>query len=199
MKCQYHPDHEAIGVCAICGRAICEEDMNLVDQRYVCNPCFRARRKPIMKKKSPGLTVFFNCLPGAGYLYIGLYFRALVAFLIFIASIEIDLPWLGMALYIFIFFDGFRQARLINADLYQEAGPAERKENLILGIFLIVIGVLLLFNIYIDLSFLSKWWPGVLVLLGVWLVWRSLKERGANESPEKEPQLASGSDQEENS
>ena len=187
MKCQYHPDNDSIGICITCGRAICSEDMNLVDNRYICHPCYRERKKPLLKKKSPGLTILFNCLPGGGYLYLGQYIKALIVFLTFFALIEMDGGVLVAALFAYVFIDGYRQAKLINADLYQEdRKPSPAKGTLYLGFALVIIGGFLTLNELtgIDLSWLAHWWPLALVGIGVWQILTALKakEEEAEES-----------------
>ena len=39
MNCSYHPDHEAIGVCAECGSAVCTECKVEFEGMIFCNPC----------------------------------------------------------------------------------------------------------------------------------------------------------------
>ncbi len=39
MKCYYHPDHEAIGICISCGKPVCVECKVVLREKIYCNPC----------------------------------------------------------------------------------------------------------------------------------------------------------------
>jgi phage shock protein C len=39
MKCYYHPERDAVGVCSRCGRAVCAEDSIIIDDKLYCKEC----------------------------------------------------------------------------------------------------------------------------------------------------------------
>lgn len=187
MKCQYHPENDGIGICVVCGRSICNDDVNLVDNRYICNPCYNDRKKPLMNKKKPWLAILFNLIPGGGYLYLGQIQKALIIFLIWVTLISTNaLEALVFALYLYAFIDSHRQARLINANFYEETPSESISMSLYFGLALIIIGSILFMRQFIHLVFLSNLWPLVLIVLGIWIIFRTIRDEPAtNEQPEK--------------
>ena len=117
--------------------------------------------------------------PGLGHLYLGLYQRAAAFFLAFAFSIWLaDHSDLGIVIAFVWFFaviDAYRQAQLLNMGLAAEpliSGEqrvkAARRGNLGFGVFLLIVGLVLLYNQFypIDFSFLEDWWPLLLVVAG---------------------------------
>ena len=135
-------------------------------------------------KKSPVAAALLSLVPfGLGHLYLGQYSRALAFFVGFWAPILLlDVPLLGIFFYFFAIFDAFRQAQLINQaekeghDL--PAGPFQG--GLAAGVFLIVLGGVLLCRNWIDFywvrEFLHDWWPAILVLIGAYFIYGAVKE-----------------------
>jgi len=160
--------------------------MNLVDNRYVCSPCYSERKKPLLRRKSPGWTVVLNALPGAGYLYLGQHIKGLIVFLSFLAAAKLEEPILIMGTLAYAFIDGFRQARFMNADLYQEPQPLEEKGRLTLGIALVILGSLLILgNLYgSTLEILQHIWPLALVAVGAWQIHVVMKNKSEKKKPE---------------
>ena len=39
MKCHYHPDREAVGMCVSCGEPVCLECKVVLDNKIHCNKC----------------------------------------------------------------------------------------------------------------------------------------------------------------
>jgi hypothetical protein len=64
-------------------------------------------------------------------------------------------------------------------------------ESPIWGGILAVFGVLILFNNlgWLDLDRLARWWPVLLILVGVWFVYASLQKRKAVERGDEPPRL----------
>ncbi|MGC8915802.1 MAG: LiaI-LiaF-like domain-containing protein [Thermoanaerobaculum sp.] len=143
-----------------------------------------APRPPV--HKSPGLAVFFSLFPGLGHVYLGLYQRGIAFFTSFVAALWLadhtDLSGV-VAAFIFFFgmFDAHRMAvTVVHTGEFPASGstpvPMLRKGNVTLGIVLLAVGALLLYNNFypLDLSFLADWWPASLILFGVWLVVKDL-------------------------
>ena len=141
-------------------------------------------------RRSPGLAVVLSCFPGLGHLYLGLYQRAFAVFIAFVAAIWLSehstLGILVAGVVLFGFVDAYRQAQALNLGLVPEpvypaasgVAPA-RSGRLGFGIFLLLAGLFLLYNQFypVDFTFLEDWWPGILVLAGVYMVFAHLRDR----------------------
>jgi hypothetical protein len=152
-------------------------------------------------RRSPGLTVVLSFLPGLGHLYLGLYQRGMVFFAAFAAAIWLTEHSEAGILIPFIWFfgliDAYRQAQLINAGMLPDlslGGPAvtlkRGRGNLGLGVFLTVLGALLLYNQFypLDLTFLVDWWPLLLVAAGIYLLLKHVLELRRQREAEKPPE-----------
>jgi hypothetical protein len=140
-------------------------------------------------RRSPGLATVLSIIPGVGPLYLGLYERAAAIVLVFALGVwladatEIG-PFIVMFVWFFGLFDAYRQAQAINLGV--EVEPLLRKRrvkpmraSLGFGVFLVIVGALILWNQFypMDFSFLEVWWPLILVLGGVYLIGRYLLEQ----------------------
>jgi hypothetical protein len=140
-------------------------------------------------RRSPGLALVLSFFPGLGHLYLGLYQRAFAIFLCFAIAIWLaehsNLGIVVAFVWFFAVIDAYRQAQMINLGLTPEPVMGTAKANtprrgaLGFGIFLLVIGVLLLYNQFypIDFTFLEDWWPLLLVLAGFYLVAAHFREK----------------------
>ena len=153
-------------------------------------------------RRSPGLATVLSVIPGVGHLYLGLYERAAAIVLVFalgvwLADVVEVGPFVVMFVWFFGLFDAYRQAQAINLGIEVEPLMRQRRvkpmhASLGFGVFLLVVGLIVLWNQFfpIDFSFLEVWWPLILVLGGVYLIGRYLLEqrrRQQEESPEPAP------------
>ncbi|MGE5236469.1 MAG: LiaI-LiaF-like domain-containing protein [Acidobacteriota bacterium] len=147
------------------------------------------------RRYSPGLAGFLSAFPGLGHLYLGLYQRGAAIFLCFAAAIWLgdhaDVGILAAFVWFFAVFDAYRQAQNINSGCCPEPlvgvaqpRPGSRRSYLGFGVFLTVLGILILYNQFypIDLSFLQTWWPLILVIAGVWLLVKHFIEQKRREN-----------------
>ncbi len=140
-------------------------------------------------RKSPALAVILSFFTGLGHLYLGLYQRGIVFFALFAGAIALttNIGELGILIPFVWFFgliDAYRQAQLINLGGMEEPTPASRKQsNLGFGVFLTVLGAVLLINKFypLDFTWLREWWPVALVLLGLYLIASAWYERKKQE------------------
>ena len=140
-------------------------------------------------RRSPGLALVLSFFPGLGHLYLGLYQRAFAIFLCFAIAIWLSehshLGILVAFVWFFAVIDAYRQAQCINLGLCPEPisgvtkAAGTRRGALGFGVFLLVIGVVLLYNQFypIDFTFLEDWWPLLLVLAGLYLVAAHFREK----------------------
>ena len=141
---------------------------------------------------SPGLAAFLGLIPGVGAIYNGQYAKGLVHAVVFGMIISImnaqrgdSGPMLAFLLVAWIFymvFEAYHTARkrmlgepidefssLINARKGAGQFPTS-------AVLLIVLGVVLLLNTLdiLDFRYLARYWPVVLILAGVYMLWARL-------------------------
>ena len=153
----------------------------------------------VAPRRSPGVAVVLAFFPGLGHLYLGLYQRGLTFFIAFAAAIWMaDHSEVGILIPFIWFFnviDAYRQAVLINQCSDTGVMPEPFKlpkqhGSLGFGVFLLVLGLLLLYNQFypLDLTFLVDWWPLALVLAGAYMLAKHFVEqkkvRDAEPTPE---------------
>jgi hypothetical protein len=153
-------------------------------------------------RRAPGLALVLSFFPGLGHLYLGLYQRAFGVFLAFALSIWLaehaDLGIVIPFVWFFAVIDAYRQAQLLNMGLASEPlmpaatkARATRRGSLGFGVFLLIVGLVLLYNQFypIDFSFLQDWWPLLLVAAGVWMLVAHFREkqRQARAASDAEP------------
>lgn len=141
--------------------------------------------------KNPSLAAFLSLFPGIGNVYNGLYLRGVTFFLIIISSITLaDRQPIFAAVvaffWVFNMIDAYRQAVLINYGYAQDLGLLDRPRSprasqggMAAGVLLIVIGLIAALDqfFHIDFEWLFKLWPLALVVVGLWLVVGSLRDR----------------------
>jgi TM2 domain-containing membrane protein YozV len=151
--------------------------------------------------KSPGLAAFLSLFPGLGQVYNGQIARAFAFFFAWVGSIYLtstghEFPFAFMIPFVYLYnmIDAWKAATAINQRfLGGRAEPEEdaAMESPIWGGILAVFGVLILFNNlgWLDLDRLARWWPILLILVGVWFVYASLQKRKAVETGDEPSRL----------
>lgn len=188
MKCVNHSEIEAAGVCVACGKPFCVECIGVKENRYYCQKHLEEPAPEPAGRFKPGLAAVMNFLPGLGYLYLGLYDRAMVAFLAFFAFTRLEGP-LVLAVIAFAAVDAHRQARALNA-AGPDVPPAASKVPLriVAGLLLIVIGFLFfLEQAGVDLEALNAFWPVLFIGAGIWMIWSHLNKGKQDEKPGDTP------------
>ncbi len=188
-KCYYHPDRDAIGICAICGRPLCEECGVEIEGEFYHKKCLEQKLKG-GEKKLPGIAAFLSILfPGLGTVYAGKTLKGIAYMLIFagtIYSIAAGGPatFLGLFLagfYLFAIVDAYNDAKKAQGEIEvsQPPAPAEADKLIRSGIFWLLVGILLqLITLdVLDLSELIRFWPVILIGFGLYLIIRYFQER----------------------
>jgi hypothetical protein len=151
-------------------------------------------------RKNPILAALLSAFPGMGNIYNGLYVRGVTFFLIVMSLgvlVDSGRDLLGFAMAFFWLFnviDAYRQATLINYGYAQDLGlvdlprhPRASQGGVLAGILLTVIGIIAICDQYLNIrmEWILDLWPFALVLLGIWLIWASMRDRRrANEARE---------------
>lgn len=141
--------------------------------------------------KSPILAAVLSGFPGMGHIYAGLYLRGATFFLIVLTLLRLvsDYELLGFALAFFWLFniiDAYRQTLLINHGLARDLGmtdlpdqPRPGQGGLVAGAILVFLGTFELLDRYfeVDLRWLFDLWPVGLIVIGLWLIVGTLRDR----------------------
>lgn len=94
MNCYSHPEKEAVGECALCGKPICPECTVEIDGKLYCKYCVaerlrngQARTFVVRNRKNPGIaTVLSFIFPGLGQMYCGNFPRGFIFMLLGVFS-----------------------------------------------------------------------------------------------------------------
>lgn len=141
---------------------------------------------PVVPRRSPGLALVLSFFPGLGHLYLGQYQRGIAIFLSFAAAIWLadhaDLGILVAFVWFFGVIDAYRQAQFQAATGQPEplAAPVlGKRSNVGFGAFLVVLGLILLYNQFypIDFEFLADWWPLLLIGFGLYILGKHVLEQ----------------------
>jgi len=153
------------------------------------------RRQP--DSPSPGLAAFLGFIPGVGAIYNGQYAKGLVHAVIFGLIISImshgggggSEPMLAFLLVAWIFYMVFEAYHTARKRMLGE--PVDEFSSLVNvhpggrgfptgAVALIVLGVILLLNTLDILQFryIARYWPVVLILAGVYMLWARLSADG---------------------
>ena len=197
MKCANHPLTDSVAFCAQCGRALCGECKREVRGMVYCETCLAARVQgstlpPILGPgagPSPGVALGLGFIPGVGAIYNGQIVKAMVQVLIFgsliVLSDRVGGPMdtifgLGAAaFYFYMVIDSYQTARrkLLNVPTEEWFGLGDVKMNAPIGAALLIgLGALfLLDNLGVPvLRHISKYWPVLLIVVGVILLQRRM-------------------------
>lgn len=134
-------------------------------------------------RKSPGAAAALSLFPGLGHLYLGLYERGFMLAVAVITAFYVEIPLIGVFLFFFTMIDAYRQGQIINLGGYDPTPKPTRRPGggLGLGVFLVVIGAVLLLRQWVDiddyLEYLRDWWPVLLIGAGGYFIWGWYRER----------------------
>ena len=120
-----------------------------------------------------------------GHFYVGAYQRAVVFITCFFLSIFLLPVPVNIFVPIFIWawnlFDAYQQAQLVNLLDEGETVPqqARGKGSLMFGVFLTVVGAILLIDRFfpIDFYWVKQWWPVLLVGAGIYFIYGAIREQ----------------------
>lgn len=169
------------------------------EREHVVRPLERYAAGADPRRKSVALAHFLSLMPGLGQVYVGFYRQGflhatVVAGIIAVLSSNPPMPLpplLGIFLAFFYFYnvvDAGRRAAFYNQALAGIEGvqlPADLTlpgpgGSLAGGAVLVGVGLILLSNTLggFSLEWLEDWWPMAPILFGVYLIAKSIQERG---------------------
>ena len=210
MKCQKHPEVPAVAFCRTCGKSLCQACQHTVGGTVVCEEHVPATpasavSAPGPAGTSPGLAFVLGLIPGVGAVYNGQYAKGLIHVIIFGLLIslvnssavgELE-PLFGLLIaiwYIYMPFEAYHTARR------RQLGQAVDEFSSLLPLrpqrpgfpvgpaVLIGLGVLFLLNTLDVLHFhdIAKYWPIILIALGVYMLYCRLKGPSTMAAPREE-------------
>ena len=197
MKCSYHPTAESQEFCSTCSKPLCPECSHRIKGKVYCQDClvrgaeWAATVKDLrVPTDSPRRAAVCAVIPGMGAVYNNEYMKAVTYFAVFAALVVLGDRIHGVfgfgafVFLIFTIFDAYRSAEaLAKARLQGAANQAKtdkKKEPSAVGwgVLLIVLGAILLLQNYLPYGFISRAWPFGFILLGAYLIYVALKDRG---------------------
>lgn len=205
MKCANHPLTESVAYCAQCGRPLCEPCRREVKGTSYCEPCLAARlQSPLWSSAgqhgpspNPGVALALGFIPGVGAIYNGQIVKAMVQVLLFASLIALSnsvvhsvAPLFGLAAAAFYFYmviDSYQtaKAKQLGQPTPEWFGLNEVKMDAPIGAgLLILLGILfLLDNLGVPIfPQIGKFWPVLLIVLGLVLLQKRLNRHGAGPS-----------------
>ncbi|MGH9351233.1 MAG: LiaI-LiaF-like domain-containing protein [Terriglobia bacterium] len=197
MKCANHPEAEVVAYCGHCGRALCAACRRDVRGISYCENCLAARMQsssfpPVFGPDlgpQPGLALFLGFIPGVGAIYNGQILKAIIQVLIFGSLIALSGQTHGpfdtifglgaAAFYFYMVIDSYQTARhkQMGQPVEEWPGFGDLRLNApISAIVLIALGLLfLLDNLGVPIfQDASRYWPLLLIVIGVLLLQRRL-------------------------
>jgi cell wall-active antibiotic response 4TMS protein YvqF len=218
MKCAIHAEIDSVAYCAQCGRALCAECKRDVRGMAYCETCLAARVQGVGLPTifgpgagpSPGVALALGFIPGVGAIYNGQILKAMVQVLVFGSLIALGdrvggsmetLFGLGAAaFYFYMVIDSYQTARRKQLGLPSEEwfGLGDMRMNAPIGAGLLIVlgGLFLLDNLGVPvLRHISRFWPVLLIVVGVILLQRRMggssasspSPRGAPNPPREGP------------
>jgi TM2 domain-containing membrane protein YozV len=151
--------------------------------------------------KSPGLAAFLSLFPGLGQVYNGQIARAFAFFFAWVGSIyltanghEFPFAFVIPFVYLYNMIEAWKSANAINQRFLGGRGEPEETTELespVWGSILAAFGVLILLNNlgWLDLDRLARWWPILLIAVGLWFVYASVQKKKAVEPTDEPPSL----------
>ncbi len=192
MKCVNHPEVDSVGFCRHCGKALCGACRHEVKGAVYCEDCLAASVTPggaavaAAGKPSPGIALALGFIPGVGALYNGEYVKALIHFFVFAGLVQLNStgqmqPMAGLLLGGFIVYmaiEAFQTAKLRVSGAVPASGAGRGlggEQGTPIGpLVLIVLGALFLMHTmdFFPFHYVWRFWPLMLILLGVWMLWQ---------------------------
>jgi len=215
MNCSTHTEAPAVAFCRACGKALCADCRRVSDGVVYCaehaiahpaaasSPYFTTPPTP-PGYANPGLAFVLGFIPGVGAIYNGQYAKGLVHAIIFGLLISIMSsgsthglePLFGILIAAFVIympFEAHHTARRRNAgeplDEFSglsRSGPGHSSGS---AITLIVIGSVFLLNTLgvVEMHQILRFWPVLLIGLGVSMLHSRISEAGRSSQSHVDP------------
>jgi hypothetical protein len=158
---------------------------------------YGTQAKPNINRKSPAMATWLSCMPGLGQIYVGYYQQGFINMFVVAGTISMLAssfikgaePFFGVFLsffWIFQMIDANRRAHHYNRVMEGLGGEEvpdgfsmpTTKGSVLGGAVLIIVGILFIMdlNFSVSMQWIENWWPLILVLVGVNLVYKARKK-----------------------
>ena len=197
IKCSYHPAVESQEACVACSKPLCAECAHKIKGKAYCQDCLiegaewastiKGLRLP---SDSPRRAAICAIVPGLGAVYNTEYLKAVTYFAVWAALAMMGTQVSGVFTFgafvfvLYTMFDAYRCAeamvrRRLKPEEAAESQPKQDKTIIGWGIILIILGAIFLLQNIIPYDFLQHLWPLIFILLGAYLVYRSIENRNS--------------------
>jgi len=206
MKCANHPEVDSVAFCGYCGRPLCDPCRHEVRGTSYCESCLAVRLQPSALPPlvgpgggpSPGVALALGFIPGVGAIYNGQVVKAIAQVLIFGALIAMGdriggagETFFGLgaaAFYFYMVIDSYQTAKRksLGQPVEEWFGLGDMKLNAPIGAALLIgLGALfLLDNLGVPVfRHLGKFWPILLILIGLAMLQRRMRGTAPSEPP----------------
>jgi len=214
MNCSIHTDVPAVAFCRSCGKALCADCRHAAQGTVYCAehlpaagapsyvPPYTASVSPAVDAH-PGVAFVLGFIPGVGAIYNGQYAKGLVHAIIFGLLVSILAanaaeglePLVGIMLAAFVLympFEAYHTARRRNqgARVDEFSSIIERQHHSSGGaVTLIIVGAVFLLNTLgiFPLHHILRFWPVLLIALGVNMLYSRMSEAPPTDHRTMEP------------
>ncbi len=197
MKCFYHYEKDSTALCSECNHPLCQDCLIDVKGVGYCRDCLekmisskdpetgKAHAKLKMPIKSSTAATWLSIVPGLGLIYLELYLKGIAIFTVFIGLVialkESSIgPMIGWGFWLFQLIYTNQEAKRMNRLWMktEEIVKVNESASLLWGGLVILVGfIFLIDNFGFDMSWLYKFWPLLIVGLGIHMVWNFFKSQ----------------------
>jgi hypothetical protein len=216
MNCSTHPDLAAVAFCRACGKPLCADCRRVAEGTIYCSEHAPAAaftssgaiaagpagaRHP---GAHPAIAFILGWIPGVGAIYNGQYAKGLVHALIFgllvsilsTNSAEGMEPLVGILLAAFVLYMAFeayhtasRREHGERVDEFSSVWSPRERRSTAGAVTLIVLGGVFLMNTLgiLPMYRILKFWPVLLIALGVSMLYSRISDAGSPQPPATDP------------
>jgi hypothetical protein len=212
MNCSTHPEMAAVAFCRTCGKPLCADCRHVAEGTVYCsehapaavltssNPAAAGPAGTRHVGAHPAIAFILGWIPGVGAIYNGQYAKGLVHALIFgllvsilsTNSAEGMEPLVGILLAAFVLYMAFeayhtasRREHGEQVDEFSSVLRPQHRGSITGAVILIVLGAVFLMNTLgvLPLYRILKFWPVLLIALGVSMLYSRISEAGSQHPP----------------
>jgi hypothetical protein len=217
MNCSTHPELAAVAFCRSCGKPLCADCRRVADGTIYCSEHAPAAAYPSPNASAagpsggvrhvgahPAIAFILGWIPGVGAIYNGQYAKGLVHALIFgllvsilsTNSAEGMEPLVGILLAAFVLYMAFeayhtasRREHGEQVDEFSSVLSPRDRRSTAGAVTLIILGAVFLMNTLgiLPMYRILKFWPVLLIALGVSMLHSRISEAGSRQPPATDP------------
>ncbi len=216
MNCSTHPELAAVAFCRTCGKPLCTDCRRVADGTIYCSEhapgaAFTSSNVtaagPVGARHigaHPAIAFMLGWIPGVGAIYNGQYAKGLVHAIIFGLLVSILStnaaeglePLVGILLAAFVLYMAFeayhtasRREHGEQVDEFSSVLSPRNRGSSTGAVILIILGAIFLMNTLgiLPLHRILRFWPVLLIALGVSMLHSRISEAGSRQPPAADP------------